>query len=119
MEQQRTLPLSVKGNQTGSWLLAPKLLDGDYHHSIDEWLGNHRPKTVYCLVQFKNVALTEMPRIYLARPSEIAGGMHAARDGKGLGALRDPVPEEWRLTPERLKSVWSSVDKDAPKASLS
>jgi hypothetical protein len=70
VEQQRALPLSVKGSQKGSWLLAARLPDGDYHRAINDWLGKHRPKTVYCLVQFKNVTLAELPRIYLAVPRE-------------------------------------------------
>ena len=110
VEQQRTVAISVKGNQTGSWLLAARLPGGDYHRAIDEWLGKHRPKTAYSLVQFKDVALDQMPWIYLARPCEIADRLHAARDGQGHGALHVPVPDEWRLTRERLQTVWSPLE---------
>lgn len=116
VEQQRALAISVKGNQTGSWLLAARLHGKDYHRAIDEWLGKHRPMTVYCLVQFKDVALDQMPWIYLARPFEIADRLHAARNGLGHGALHVPLPDEWRLTLERLETVWSAVEP-TPKAS--
>lgn len=39
-EMQRTFPVSVKGNATGSWLLAPRMLD-NYHTTIDAWLKSH------------------------------------------------------------------------------
>jgi len=115
--QQRTIPISIKGNQTGSWLLAPRMIESN-HATIDAWLETHKPRTVYCLVQFKGVELDQMPRVYLARPGEIAQRLKSARGGKGHGALLenrqwkagkaagsgtiDRVPDEWRLTAQRL-----------------
>ena len=60
--KHQTLPVSVNGNATGSWLLAPRMLE-NYHATIDDWLKKHGPRTVYCLVQFKDVSLGQMPRI--------------------------------------------------------
>lgn len=120
-KQQRTLLISVKGNSTGSWLLAARM-HGDHHSTVDLWLARHGPRTVYCLVQFKGVAFNELPRIYLARPADIAMRLKAARGGKGHGALSeerewktaraagagtvDRVPDDWRLSPQRLEALW-------------
>ena len=121
--QQRTLPISVKGNQTGSWLLAPRKPES-YHASIDAWLKKHKPRTVHCLVQFMGVELDQMPRIYLARPGEIAKRLKSSRGGKGHGALLenrhwkagkaagsgtiDRVPDEWPLTAQRLAELFDT-----------
>ena len=60
---------------------------------------------------------SEMPRMYLARPSEIAEELHKARAGAGETVLReyhkwtsrsvaagteDIIPEEWKMTKERV-----------------
>ena len=59
---------------------------------------------------------SEMPRMYLVRPSDIAKELHNARAGAGETILReyhewtqrsvaagtiDKIPEEWKLTKER------------------
>lgn len=44
----------------------------DYHEAIDKWLAAHGKKTIFCLVQFQNVADDQLPRMYLATPAEIA-----------------------------------------------
>ena len=121
--KHQTLPVSVKGNATGSWLLAPRMLE-NYHTTIDYWLKKHGPRTVYCLVQFKDVSLGQMPQIYLARPAEIATRLKASRGGHGHGALlenrvyktakaagagtTDRVPDEWLFSEEKLKMLFES-----------
>ena len=113
------LKISVKGSQDGGWGLTQGFIkDGDYHTAIDLWLAAHGQKTVFCLVQFKGIEENEMPRIYLARPSEIAEELHKARAGAGETVLReyhewtnksiaagtiDIIPEEWRLSRERAE----------------
>jgi hypothetical protein len=120
-EQQRTLLVSVKGNSTGSWLLAARM-HGDYHATIDLWLAKQGPRTVYCFVQFRDVAFDQMPRVYVARPADIATRLKAARGGKGHGGLTedrhwktaraagagtvDRVPDDWRLSAARLEALW-------------
>jgi hypothetical protein len=60
-------------------------------------------------VLFWDVSFDAMPPVYLARPAEIAGVMKAQAKGRGWGALSlAATPVEWRLTPERLASLWSS-----------
>ncbi|MBQ1362717.1 MAG: hypothetical protein IIY43_06675, partial [Oscillospiraceae bacterium] len=94
--------------------------DCSYHKAIDLWLASHGKKTVFCLVQFQNVAENELPRMYLATPSEIADMLHASRAGNGETVLRehhiwgsrsiadgttDKIPEEWLFTGERLNHL--------------
>ena len=111
------LKISVKGSQDGGWGLTQGYIkNGDYHEAIDLWLAAHGKKTVFCLVQFMGTEENEMPRIYLARPSEIAEELHKARAGAGETVLReyhewtkrsvaagtkDIIPEEWKLTKDR------------------
>jgi len=76
--------VSVKGSQDGSWGLTQSLLaKADYHGAVDTWLKRHGSRTVFCFVQFKGVALDEMPRTYLARPSEVAQRMRETASGRG------------------------------------
>lgn len=112
------LKISVKGSQDGSWGLTQNYKKGcDYHEAIQKWLENHHKKTIFCLVQFKNVALNELPRVYLATPEEIAKRLDESANGRGETILyenhtwgsravgsgtTDKVPEEWAFTPERL-----------------
>ena len=113
----KMLKISVKGSQDGGWGLTQGYIqNGDYHKAINLWLETHGKKTVFCLVQFKNTKDSEMPRIYLATPSEIAEELHKARAGEGETVLReyhmwtkrsvaagtvDIIPETWKLTEER------------------
>src|ERR1700690_1396973 len=50
------LKVSVKGSKDGSWGLTQSFLaHADYHGAIDKWLERHGLRTVFCLVQFRNV----------------------------------------------------------------
>ena len=113
------LKLSVKGSQDGGWGLTQSYMENkDYHKAIDMWLKAHGKKTVFCLVQFQDVNEDEMPRMYLARPSDIADVLHNARAGAGDTILQeyhewtsrsiaagtiDKIPEDWVLTKERAE----------------
>ena len=105
------LKVSVKGSQDGKWGLTQKYLsNADYHAATQAWLGAHNPKTVFCLVQFKGVALNEMPRVYVARPQEIAERLHATARGRGETILYED--HVWSTTAhaagdcERIPSDW-------------
>ena len=80
-------------------------------------------KTIFCLVQFQNVADDQLPRMYLATPAEIAQALHDSRSGLGETVLRenhvwgerasaagtiDRLPEEWLFTKERAKLVFDT-----------
>jgi hypothetical protein len=81
---KRMLKVSVKGSQSGSWGLTQSLLHGaDYHNAADSWLKRHDQHTLFCLVQFKSVSTTGMPRVYLAWPSQIAQRLKETAKGRG------------------------------------
>ncbi|HYM07745.1 MAG TPA: hypothetical protein VEU11_14415 [Terriglobales bacterium] len=119
----RMLKVSVKGSQDGSWGLTQSFKKRrSYHGAIDVWLARHGSKTVFCLVQFKNVKFDELPRLYLARPGEIAQRLretakgrgdtvlyedHAWSRGTGAGTV-ERLPESWRFSAERLDELWTA-----------
>jgi hypothetical protein len=115
------LKVSVKGSQDGSWGITQGLLkNADYHGAIDAWLARHKPRTIFCFVQFKGVVFDGMPRLYLASPDEIAERLKATAAGRGDTVLYesqkwgaravgagtiDEVPASWRFTPNRLSEL--------------
>lgn len=123
------LKVSVKGSQDGSWGLTQSFLKSasnksgrkaDYYGAIDIWLSRHRPDTVFCLVQFYRIAIDEMPRVYLAFPSEIADRLRETSKGRGDSILYeeqawtsrahgagtvDRIPQHWRFSRERIKQL--------------
>ena len=117
----RLLKVSVKGSQDGSWGLTQSYLaNADYHGAIKKWLARHGAKTIFCFVQFKNNALEALPRLYLARTSEIAERLRATAKGRGDTILYEEhawssravgagtverLPESWRFTAHRLESI--------------
>lgn len=118
---EKLLRVSVKGSQSGSWGLTQSFLKGaDYHAAVEEWLSKHNRKTIIGLVQFKHVSLMEMPRVYLATPSEIASQLKKAAKGigdtilyedhkwgpraRGAGSV-ERIPDGWRFTLERIEEL--------------
>jgi hypothetical protein len=124
------LKVSVKGSRKEGWGLSqshlPKLGDKNYHGAADyrgaadSWLERHKTGTIMCLVQFFKVGFDQMPRIYVASPSEVAARLKAARGGLGHTILwenhqygptgvaagtRERLPGEWRLTEDRMKEL--------------
>ena len=120
--------ISVKGSQDGSWGLTQKYKKGcSYHEAIDEWLAAHGKKTLFCLVQFKDVKDTELPRIYLAKPVEIAKMMKASRNGIGDTILYEyhkwsgnakasgtieQIPEAWLMTKDRVNTFFNPREEN-------
>jgi Holliday junction resolvase-like predicted endonuclease len=116
------LKVSVKGSQDGGWGLTQKYKKGcDYHEAIRQWLSAHHRKTIFCLVQFQNTRETEMPRVYLAAPEEIADMLHATAGGRGDTILyenhtwgpraagsgtTDRIPDEWKISAQRLAELF-------------
>ena len=63
VDGERVLKVSVKGSQDGKWGLTQSYIENaDYHGAADKWLAKHSKKTVFCLVQFKNTSIDELPR---------------------------------------------------------
>lgn len=119
----RFLPISVKGSQDGGWMLAVKYKNegATYHDAIDSWLAAQRNDVIFVFVQFAGVALGAPPRVYVARPEEIAAHMKTQCNGRGHGALHENqrqirpgskydhrLPDNWRFSEERLKEVASN-----------
>lgn len=112
------LKVSVKGSQDGGWgLTQSHMKDGDYHRAIEVWLERHGEDTVLCFVQFKSASLAEMPRVYLARPVEVAQRLKLAAKGRGDTILKEKhtwtarayaagtveeIPPSWNFSPERI-----------------
>ena len=121
------LKISVKGSQDGSWGLTQSFKKGrTYHEAVKEWLGKHRKKTIFCLVQFKGVQDTELPRMYLASPEEIAELLCNEAGGRGdtilyeyhewgpraeAHGITDKLPENWRFTEERAAELFAKYAK--------
>lgn len=114
----KMLKVSVKGSQDGGWGLTQSYKKGvTYREATDRWLLRHHKGTVMCFVQFENVALDELPRVYLATPSEVAEVLNNSAGGRGDTILyeqhiwgeraagrgtTDKIPEHWRFSTERI-----------------
>lgn len=117
----RHLKVSVKGSKDGSWGLTQSYLkDANYHAAACDWLKRHSRKTVICFVQFKDVSENQLPRMYLARPIEVAEWLKASAGGRGdtilkeyhvwsararAAGLVERIPSEWIFTSERLEAL--------------
>lgn len=114
------LPVSVKGSQDGGWMLAVKYKkDGaTYQDAIERWLDAQRLDVVFMFIQFFGVVIGELPRVYIARPSEIAAHMKTQCHGRGYGALEEDcrrirpgskydhkIPSTWSFSLERLVQI--------------
>jgi Holliday junction resolvase-like predicted endonuclease len=121
---ERLLKISVKGSQDGSWGLAQselkKVGNTNYHGAIELWLEKHGSRTVFCFVQFKRATLSEMPRLYLARPTEVAERLKATAKGRGdtilyerhewterahgAGTIEE-IPAGWMFSEHRIEEL--------------
>ena len=117
---ERFLPISVKGSQDGGWMLAVKFKTSDrsYHDAIDKWFQEQREDIVFIFVQFIYVELGSAPRVYMARPSEIAKHLKTQCDGRGHGALQEDykrdhpkskynhmIPKTWTFSQKRIDDI--------------
>ena len=126
---RQTLKVSVKGSQDGGWGLSQsqlsKLRNANYHGAADAWLARHKPRTIVCLVQFQGVPIEDMPRVYVATPTEIATRLREAAAGRGDTILWenhtrgpraasaghvDRLPDAWRLSVVRINELLAITD---------
>ena len=119
----KTIRVSVKGSQDGAWGLTQSYVaKADYHRAAEEWLSRHDKTTLFCLVQFKDVGLNELPRMYLAWPAEIAEQLKAESKGRGDTILYekkvwtarahgagtvDQIPSEWVMSEDRVFTTFN------------
>jgi hypothetical protein len=106
------LKVSVKGSQDGSWgLTQGHLKNADYHGAIDSWLSRHTVRTIYAFAQFKRVDPEAAPRIYLAKPSDVAAQLKKTAKGRGDTVLYER--KEWTAkavgagTIDAIPSAWA------------
>jgi hypothetical protein len=129
-KNDKIMKLSVKGSQDGGWGLTQSFKKGnDYFEASKIWAESHGNKTVLCLVQFKDVDLTELPRIYLAQPKDIKEALDKSRKGNGETVLReyhewkrgigsgtiDKIPENWKFSIERIENLLFELIKEEIK----
>ena len=121
----RLAKVSVKGSKDGSWGLTQKYLkNADYHDAISKWQAAHSKKVIFALVQFKNVSLDQLPRVYMATPVEIAIRLRETARGRGDTILHehktwvpkargagtiDELPTTWRFSEERIEGLMNEV----------
>ena len=121
VDGDRMLKVSVKGSRDGSWgLIQSFLKDGNYHAAAEAWCKTHSKKTVICMVQFKGVEESALPRMYLATPNEIKIRLVQTEKGRGdtiLYELKewrpkayaagtvDSIPKNWAFTKARLEEL--------------
>jgi hypothetical protein len=116
----RMLPISVKGSQDGGWMLAVRYLrvGVSCHAAIDQWLSSQRDDVVYVFVQFMDVLIGQAPRVFVARPQEIASHMKAQCFGRGRASLQedyrrdhprtqynDKIPSQWGFSDVRIDVI--------------
>ncbi|WP_082547612.1 hypothetical protein [Rhodanobacter sp. Soil772] len=125
VDKSRMLKVSVKGSKDGAWGLTQSYLsNANYHGAVDTWLARHFNKTVFCLVQFKDVALSALPRMYLATPQEIGAWLKLAAVGRGdtilyehhawasrahASGTTDSIPDHWTFTEQRVNDLAATV----------
>lgn len=118
VKDDKLLKVSVKGSQDGSWgLTQSHLSDANYHRAIDIWLARHNHRTAFCFVQFANVGLSELPRVYMATPTDVAVRLKETARGRGDTILyenhtwgprahgagtTERIPEHWRFSKDRV-----------------
>lgn len=139
------LKVSVKASDDGRWNLAqgfirrnsePGTRTLDCRTAIDFWADSQGSKTICCLVQFQDVAITQMPRIYLAYPGEIAAEMRLASERTSICCLPEQyewtsaegrrefgaLPSKWRFSMERIQELLegqtSLISGSFPKPAL-
>jgi len=127
------LKISVKASEDGRWNLTqsfsrrsaePGARSFDCRSAVDFWVDSQGTKTICCLVQFEGVSISQLPRIYLAFPYEIAAEMRAAAERTDHCALlekyewtsidgkheRSMLPSNWRFSQERIQEL---IDRQA------
>src|SRR5205085_9130811 len=110
----------VKGSQTGGWMLAIgyKNKENTYHDAIDDWLAAQPHDAIFMFVGFMGLAADRAPRVYIAKPPEIAAQMKAQYLGRGHTALdednvtyyprskyKEKIPDSWHYSTERIDSL--------------
>jgi Holliday junction resolvase-like predicted endonuclease len=120
VKDKRIVPISVKGSQDGGWMLAVRFVKPgvNYRAAIEKWLSIQRDDVIYIFVQFLHVPLGQAPRVYVARPPEIATQLKLQCSDRGHGSLqedtprdsprskyKDKIPNGWVYSSERIDTI--------------
>ncbi len=124
-EDNKSIKVSVKGSQDGSWGLTQSYLkNANYHKAVDKWLSKHDTAILFCFVQFKDTNLLEHPRIYLAWTQDVAKRLKETAKGRGDTILYehkiwtprayaagtiDKIPDKWHFSKERLYEIFGAA----------
>jgi hypothetical protein len=122
---EKLLKVSVKRSQDGGWgLTQSHLKNADYHGAVDIWSLRHKPRTVLSFVQFKDVALDQLPRVYLATPAEVAQRLKETAKGRGdtilyeqhswgpraqAAGTSESIPDQWKFSVARVEHLLESA----------
>jgi hypothetical protein len=120
VKAELTRRISVKGSQDGGWMLAVGYVKPgvNYLAAIDKWLLAQPSDVIYMLVGFLDLLPGQAPRVYVARPPEIAVQLKSQCSGRGYGSLeedaptfyprskyKDKVPVTWSYSTERIDTI--------------
>lgn len=124
-KENKSIKVSVKGSQDGSWgLTQSHLKNANYQKAVDKWLSKHDKRILFCFVQFKDIDLLQHPRIYLAWTQEVANRLKETANGRGDTILYenkiwsqrayaagtiDKIPDKWRFSKERLHEIFGAA----------
>src|SRR6267154_1213474 len=87
-KSNRVLKVSVKGSQQGGWGLTQSyLVNADYFGAADAWLKKQSGVDIFILVEFQKIKVGGCPKVWVARPKEIAEYLKKCRGGKGMTTL--------------------------------
>jgi hypothetical protein len=124
--------MSVRATDNGRWDLVTPFLRGvygsksrraDHQNAIDLWLDSQSSRAMCCLVQFGDVPLDQLPRIYLAAPGDVARRMRDTLERLDDASLyeayewtspfegvqrMETLPNAWRFSPERIQELLTS-----------
>ena len=137
------LKVSVKGSDDGSWALTEPYLKRvtDLHGrranllgAIDQWRDHLGSRAICCLVQFQDVPIDELPRIYLASPHELVQKLKETVERLGIStlyekyewaaagdgsAMIEELPSAWAFSESRIEGLLSrKASAPAPKPTL-
>ena len=127
-KDKRLLKVSVKGSQNKAWMLCPGYLSDKnrtYRAAINAWKKHHNKiGVVLCFVQFQEVDMREMPRVYLATIDEVAERLRQTRNGEGDTVLHedrvwgkratasgtvDRIPAKWQFSEKRIEELFKTA----------
>lgn len=128
--------IAVKGSEDGLWRLTQDCLSQgkrDYSKAAERWKSKFSSKTIFSLVQFKDVKKLDSPRIYLATPNEIVERLKNASAGKGGCNLyenkmwvkkasgygtTDKVPDNWMISEKRINNILKLTSRSIRKSTV-